>query len=182
MDWCWLEPHIAAFTRLKGLIATAPVLRYFDVHLPVVLSADASQHGLGAVCLQNGKPVAFASRALTETESRYAQIEKELLALVYACSKFHHYIYGRAVTVETDHQPLVTILKKPLHTASTRIQRMMLCLQHYNLNVIYKRGRELYVADALSRAHLPSTDQDDELEDYEVMVVEVLAQGRGTKT
>ena len=71
-------------------------------------------------------PVAFASRALTETESRYAQIEKELLALVYVCTKFHHYIYGRAVTVETDHQPLITILKKPLHTASARIQRLML--------------------------------------------------------
>lgn len=99
MDWCWLEPHIAAFTRLKGLIATAPVLRYFDVYLPVVLSVDASQYGLRAVCLQNDKPVAFASRALTETESRYAQIEKELLAAVYVCSKFHHYINGRAVTV-----------------------------------------------------------------------------------
>ena len=178
VDWCWLELHTAAFTKLKELIAGPPVLRYFDVHQPVVLSADASQHGLGAVCLQNGRPVAFASRALTETESRYAQIEKELLALVYACTKFHHYIYGRAVTVETDHQPLVTILKKPLHTASARLQRMMLRLQRYNLDVIYKRGRELYVADALSRAHLPSTDQAEDMEEYEVMVVDVLSSHR----
>ena len=86
VDWCWLELHTAAFTKLKELIAGPPVLRYFDVHQPVVLSADALQHGLGAVCLQNDRPVAFASRALTEAESRYAQIEKELLALVYACS------------------------------------------------------------------------------------------------
>jgi len=84
---------MAAFTRLKELHTSPSVLQYFDVHQPVMLSADSSQHGLGAVCLQN-KPVAFASRALTETESHYAQIEKELLALVYACQKFHDYIYG----------------------------------------------------------------------------------------
>lgn len=129
VDWCWLEHHTAAFIKLKELIAGPPVLRNFHVHQLVVLSANASQHELGAVCLQNGRPVAFASRALTETESRYAQIEKELLALVYACTKFHHYIYGWAVTVETDHQPLITILKKTLHTASARIQRMMRHLQ-----------------------------------------------------
>lgn len=155
---CWLEPHITAFTRLKELITTAPVLRYFDVHLPVVLSDDTSQHGLGAVCLQNGNPVAFVSRALTQTESCCAQIEKELLALVYVCSKFHYYIYGRAVTLETDHQPLITILEKSPHTASVLIQRMMLRLQRYNLSVIYKRGRELYVADARSCARMPFTD------------------------
>lgn len=103
VDWCWLETHAAAFSKLKVLLASPPVLRYFDVRQPVVLSADASQHGLGAVCLQNDGPVPFAPRALTETESCYAQIEKELLALVYVCTKFHHFIYGRAVTVETDH-------------------------------------------------------------------------------
>lgn len=72
---------MAAFTRLKELLTSPPVLQYFDVHQPVVLSADATQHGLGAVCLQNNKLVAFASRALTETESHYAQIEKELLLI-----------------------------------------------------------------------------------------------------
>ncbi len=107
VEWNWQEHHMAVFTRLQELLTSPPVLQYFDVHQPVVLSADASQHGLGAVCLQNNKPVAFASRAITETESRYAQIEKELLALVYACHKFHDFIYGRPVTVETDHQPLI---------------------------------------------------------------------------
>ncbi len=122
--------------------------------------------------------MAFASRALTENETRYAQIEKELLALVYACHKFHDFIYGHPVTVETDHQPLITILKKPLHSASARLQRMMLKLQCYNLNVIYKRGKELYLADALSRTHLPSTDWDESSEDYDVMTVEVLSSRR----
>ncbi|KAL2080104.1 hypothetical protein ACEWY4_023897 [Coilia grayii] len=98
-EWSWQEHHATAFNKLKELLMTRPVLQYFNVHQPVVLSADASQHGLGTVCLQNNKPVAFASRALTETETHYAQIEKELLALVYACQKFHDYIYGRPVTV-----------------------------------------------------------------------------------
>lgn len=77
VDWCWLELHTVAFTKLKELITSPLVLRYFDVQQPVVLSADASQHGLGAVSLQNDRPLAYASRTLTETESRYAQIEKE---------------------------------------------------------------------------------------------------------
>lgn len=169
---------MAAFTRLKELLTSPPVLQYFDTHQPMVLSADASQHGLGAVCLQNNKPVAFASRALTETESCYAPIEKELLAPVYACQKFHDYIYGRPVTVETDHQPLITILKKPIHSASARFQRMMFKLQRYNLNVVYKRGKELYLADTLSRAHLLSTDWAESTEDYDVMTVEALSSRR----
>lgn len=122
--------------------------------------------------------MAFASHALTPTESRYAQIEKEMLALVFAAKKFHDFIYGRPVIAETDHQPLVTILRKPLHTASPRLQGMMLKLQRYDLDVMYKRGKELFVADALSRAHLPESEpplMDDLLE---VMTVQVLSSRR----
>lgn len=122
--------------------------------------------------------MAFSLRAVTDTESRYAQIEKELLALVYTCQKFHDYIYGYLVTREMDHQPLITILKKLLHSASARLQSMMLKLQRYNLHVIYKRGKQLYLADALSRAHLPSTDWADTIEDYDVMTVEALSSRR----
>ncbi len=116
-EWSWHELQDSAFQKLKDAVSSLPVLQYFDVTKPVVLSADASQHGLGTVCPQQGTPVAFASHALTPTESRYAQIEKEMLALVIATQKFHDFIYGRPATVETDHQPLITILKKPLHTA-----------------------------------------------------------------
>lgn len=67
--------------------------------------------------MQNGKPVAFTSVTLTPTETRYVQIEKELLAVVFGCTKFKDYVYGKTIIVETDHQPLITILKKPIHTA-----------------------------------------------------------------
>ena len=65
---------------------------------------------------QGGRPIAYASRSLTETERRYAQIEKEMLAVTYGLEKFHHYTYGRDVKVITDHQPQVSIVKKTLST------------------------------------------------------------------
>ena len=107
--WEWCNRHQKAFEELKKKCTEYPVLKYYDVSKPVRLSVDASQNGLGAVCLQEEIPVAYASRALTETEKRYAQIEKELLAVVYGCQKFHHYIYGKKVIVETDHKPLKNI-------------------------------------------------------------------------
>lgn len=108
--WSWLPQHQQAFDRLKSCLSSPPVLSYYDVRKPVTLTCDASRYGLGAACLQDERPVAYASRTLTDTETRYAQIEKELLAVVFACTKFRDYIYGKATVIETDHQPLVTIL------------------------------------------------------------------------
>ena len=123
--WNWTETHQQAFDRLKDDLTNPPVLKFFDAGEPVVLSVDASKSGLGAACLQDDASVAFASRALSDAETRYAQIEKELLAVVFACRKFHDFIYGRRVTIETDHKPLITIVKKPLHAAPARLQRML---------------------------------------------------------
>ena len=78
--WSWDVHYQVAFKKLKKEISNPPVLKFFNPARQVVLSVDASQSGLGAVCLQDGSPVAYASRVMTETESRYAQIEKELLA------------------------------------------------------------------------------------------------------
>jgi len=82
-----------------------PVLRYYNLKEEVTLQCDASQSGLGAALLQGGQPIAYASRALTlAEESRYAQIEKELLSIVFGCDHFEAYIYGRdEVHIETDH-------------------------------------------------------------------------------
>ena len=100
--------------------------------------------------------MAYASRALTPAETRYAQIEKELLAIVFACEKFDTYIYGRdVVAVETDHKPLEVIVRKALNSAPQRLQRMLLRLQRYNLEIRYKKGKEMFLSDTLSRAFLP---------------------------
>ncbi|KAK3732551.1 hypothetical protein QZH41_017842, partial [Actinostola sp. cb2023] len=112
--------------------------------------------------MQGGSPIAYASRSLTETECKYAQIEKELLAVVFGCERFHQYIYAKEVTVETDHRPLVSIITKSLDKAPARLQRMLLRLQRYNIDLQYKPGKELYTADTLSRAHLPTTGDEDE--------------------
>ena len=109
--------------------------------------------GLGAVLMQNNKPVTYASRTLTQTEREYAQIEKECLSIVFRCERFRHYLYGRdTVLVETDHKPLEIIFRKLLLTAPKRLQRMLLRLQSFNIYVTYKKGTQMYVADTLSRA------------------------------
>ena len=168
--WNWNETHRNCYKRLKELVSSAPVLRFYDVNESVTLSVDASSTGLGAVILQNDQPVAFASKALTETQMRYAQIEKEMLAIVFGCVKFHQYIFGKTITVQTDHKPLESIMKKPLYLAPVRLQKMLMKLQRYDLKVEYMKGTELYVADTLSRAHLPETSDDFD-EELEVSIV-----------
>ena len=101
--WMWDPIQQQALENLKKAVSSTPVLRYYNLQEEVTLQCDASLSGLGATLMQNGQPVAYASRALT----RYAQIEKELLAIVFGCEHFEAYTYGRdVVQVETDHQPL----------------------------------------------------------------------------
>ena len=156
VPWNWSASQANAFVLMKELVKEAPVLQFFDNHKPLMIQCDASEKGLGAALLQDGKPVAFASRALTDTETRYAQIEKELLAIVFSVEKFDQFTFGRTVTVQSDHKLLESILKKPLHRAPKRLQSMMLRLQRYDILVSYVSGKLLYLADTLSRAFKPS--------------------------
>ena len=156
-EFLWSEVHEASFNSAKTLIASTTALRYYDVSLPVTLQVDASDSAIGVVLLQEGHPVCFTSHTFRTTEKNYAQIEKECLAIVSCMEKWHHYPYGKHdITVHSDHQPLETIFKKPLSRAPRRLQRMMLRLQNYHFTVQYKKRKELFVADTLSRA--PLTD------------------------
>lgn len=140
-------------SEIKKALTEAPVLKFYDPGKPVLVSVDASQHGMGACLLQEGHPIAYASRSLNKAERNYAQIEKEMLAIVFGTSKFHEYIYAKPnVNVETDHKPIECLYKKPLGSAPPRIQRMMTKIQNYDIQVKYKPGKELHIADALSRA------------------------------
>lgn len=112
VEWHWGTEQQQSFDKLKVLVSQTPGLKYYDVDKLVTLSVDASSEGLGAVILQEGHPVAYGSRALTDCQERYAQIEKEMLAVVFGCEKFHQYLYGRHVCVESDHKPLEVIFKK----------------------------------------------------------------------
>ena len=154
-EWCWLPAHADALARVKEIIVTAPVLAYYDVSKPVIIQCDASQTGPGAALLQEGCPVAYSSHVMTPTEQNYAQIEKELLAIVFTCEKFDQYIFGRSdVVVQSDHKPLETIFKKPIHSSPKRLQRMRLRLQNYDIQVEYKKGTTMFLADTLSQAYL----------------------------
>lgn len=137
-------------------LSEAPILTFFDVKKAVVVSVDASKFVLGAVILQENKPIAYASRALTDAETRYAQIEKELLAVTFGLERFNQYTYGVDIVVENDHKPLESILKNPLSQAPPRFQRLLLRFQKYTFNFKYRLGKELVNADTLSRACLPA--------------------------
>ena len=152
VQWHWMERQQKAYEELINSITQAPVLKYFDVSADVTVSVDASSEGLGACLLQGMQPVAYASRASNSAERNYAQIEKEMLAIKFGTKRFHQYIYGKQVSVETDHKPLESLFKKPLSKAPQRIQRMMLRVQHYDLKVNYVPGNQLLIADTLSRA------------------------------
>ncbi|KAL9975311.1 hypothetical protein ACROYT_G012464 [Oculina patagonica] len=156
--------------RKRGTTSKRPSPRHrsyvrYSLNDEVTLQCDASNTGLGAALLQLQQPVSFSSRALTQTETRYAQIEKELLAIV-----IDKYIFGRDVVhVETDHKPLEEIFKKSLCDAPARLQRMLLRLQRYNLDVKYKKGPLMYIADTLSRAYLDETVSCEEVKSLELV-------------
>ena len=95
-DFSWNHTYDITFEWVKEAVISDTTLRYFNPLLPVTIQVDASQVGLGAALLQNGKPIAFASKALTETECQYANIEREMLAAVFGAERFHTYIYGQS--------------------------------------------------------------------------------------
>jgi hypothetical protein len=158
IEWLWTDEHEKEFNDLKKALIESPILQFFDSDAEIILSVDSSKDGMGAVILQNQAPIAYASKSLTECQQGYAQIEKELLAITFGCQKFHQYLYGKRFVVETDHKPLETIFKKPLSKCPLRLQRLRITLQNYDIEVRYKPGKHLYLADALSRAHYDDKD------------------------
>lgn len=159
----WLPVHSQAFQKLKDSVQWAPGIIPYDSAKTITVQADASQSGLGACLLQGGRLVTSASRKMTQAEQNYAQVEKEMLALVYAAEKFERFIYGMPkVLFQTDHQPLVSIFKKALHTiTNNRLKKMRLKMLKYQPKVEYLPGKEMYLADLLSRDYLDSPVDDD---------------------
>ena len=168
-EWAWSQEQSNAFEKVKVLLTKTPVLTYYNPKQPINIQCDSSQFGLGAVLLQNGKPLDYRSRTLTSTEQKYAQIEKEMLAVVFALEKFNDYTFGQKTLIYTDHQPLVSIVQKPLHVVPRRLQRMMIRLQKYDYEIYYMPGKEMLLADTLSRAPLQEASEEMEFENVNVM-------------
>ncbi|OUC48352.1 putative reverse transcriptase [Trichinella nativa] len=112
--WKWTGEHTKAVERVKRLLNSPLLLTHYHPEWSIVLAADASNKGIGAVVyhrFSDGtvKVITHASKKLNAAERNYGQIEKEALALVYGLKKFHKFLWGRRFTLLTDHKPLVTI-------------------------------------------------------------------------
>lgn len=165
VEWKWGESEKGAFEQLKGMLSDAPVLRLADPELPYVIHCDASGYAIGACLMQdhgNGlQPVSYISAKMKPAETRYAPHEQELLALVYACKTWRHYLHnGQPFTVLSDHQSLRFFTTQPV--LSSRQARWKDSLAEFDFTIKYIEGPRNIVADALSRRadHRPPQPSD----------------------
>ena len=177
----WEPQHNIALNNIKESICSS--LTFFDPKAGnIKLQVDASKFGLGATLIQNGKSISFASRSLNTTEQNYSQIEKELYAILFGCIHYHQYLYGQKFIIISDHKPLQVILNRPISKSSPRLQRMLLRIQPYDFTITFHPGKEIPVADALSRMHLPEEDGEmqKEIESYvhSVMSIQPISNDR----
>ena len=166
--WQWKTKHQQAFVKAKQLLCEDTMLVHYDINKPLKLFCDASPQGVGACLVHvmpNGdeRPIAYASRALTSSESNSAQIEREALAIIFGVRCFHQYLYGRSYTLVTDHQPLCKILGEkegmpPL--AAARMQCWALLLSAYCYTIQYIPGKLNYCANCMSRIPNPTGKRD----------------------
>ena len=147
------EEFIKSFNTAKEILTNDPILQFPDFSKEFVLTTDASNVAIGAVLSQgtipHDKPVAYASRTLNDTETKYSTVEKELLAIVWACKHFRPYLYGRKFTIYTDHRPLIWLFN--LREPNSKLVRWRLKLEEYDYKIVYKKGKFNTNADCLSR-------------------------------
>ena len=154
------ESVCVAFSRTKEEISKNVTLPYFNPKSATTLQTNASKKGLGAVILQDSRPVMFATWALTGVEKNYQNLERECLAMIWGMEKFHYFLYGKQFTLETDQKPLVSIYRKHM-VISPRIQRLIVRSFPYQpFDVHYRRGKEIPLADALSRVSPTPVEED----------------------
>lgn len=151
VKWHWEKHHDEAVNQIKDALKSVPTLSYYDVNKPVKLSVDSSSTAMGCCLMQDDRPVAYATRALSANQQNYPQIVKEAMAIRFGCSKFHQYIYGKRLVIESDHKPLETFFKRSLTNAPLRLQKILWDVLQYSPTVQYVRGSKIPIADTLSR-------------------------------
>ncbi|UYV71446.1 hypothetical protein LAZ67_8003250 [Cordylochernes scorpioides] len=149
--WHWGPKQDGEFNHIKECVRNAPSLAHFDKSKMLILQCDASKDAMGAALLQEDRPLAFASASFSVSQKQYSQIEKELPSVYYGCKKFEYLLSGHTFVVQTDHQSLLPLVKKPLSDISPRLQRLVMKLIAFDFKLQYKPGKYLIVADTLSR-------------------------------
>ena len=157
----WEESHQRAFDFLKESLTEIPFLAYPDVNKPYVLYCDASDLCVGACLTQRSDegeemPVYFISHKLSDTQKKWATIEKESYAIFYAVQKLDYLLYGSQFVIKTDHQPLIYLLRSPSN--NKKVQNWMLQLSAYNCQIEHIKGTDNTIADMLSRVPTSATD------------------------
>ncbi|KAL5861508.1 hypothetical protein ACOSQ4_002804 [Xanthoceras sorbifolium] len=149
-EFIWNEEAEMAFQNLKVAMTTTPVLALPDFQQPFVLETDACDTGIGAVLMQQDRPIAYISKSLPNRKKGLSTYEKELLAIVYAVQKWRAYLHGNRFTIKTDHHSLKYFLEQKITTLMQ--QKWLTKLLGYDYVISYKKGKENVVADGLSRA------------------------------
>lgn len=155
----WTKECEQSFQLLKKALMSPPVLQYpdFSKENEFILQTDASSLAIGAVlCNKDLRPVAYASRPLNSAERNYPTIQKELLAVVWGIKYFRPYLFGKKFTIMTDHKPLVYLFS--MKDPSSRLLKFRLTLEEYDYKILYVKGRDNAVADALSRLTVTSEE------------------------
>ena len=146
--WHWDAIHQKSFDEVKEVIARDVVLAYPDFDETFEIYTDASTRQLGAVITQKNRPIAFFSRKLTDTQRRYTVTEQELLAIVETLKEFKGMLWGQKIKIYTDHKNLT---RDTLGESSDRVYRWRLLLEEYGPEIVYIKGINNTVADAISR-------------------------------
>ncbi|XP_043206001.1 uncharacterized protein K02A2.6-like [Amphibalanus amphitrite] len=166
--WRWTPQCSAAVATVKRLLASGRVLVRYDPSLPLKLVTDASSTGVGATLLHQmpdgtERPIMFASRTLTPTERRYAQVEKEATGVQYGLRRFHRFLFGRRFTLTVDNRALSRILSPERDLpglSAARLQRIAMELAAYQYDVELRKTADMALADSLSRMALPDSEQE----------------------
>ena len=185
MTWTWNASYQQQFNEAKSLIKEEMYMKFYDDTKPLYLETDASDVSLRAALIQlrddmgcqkdtapdntSLHPIAFVSKSLTGAEQRYSNIEHEALGILHGLEKFHNYCFGREVLVITDHRLLVSIFKKDVATLSQQIQHILLKIHQYRVQIIYKPGPDIFIADWLSR-HNHAERKNQPIKDMEIWV------------
>ena len=161
----WTDEQEQAFIRLKDSLVSDQVMTYFNPSLPSELWVDASPVGVSGILIQQGKIVSYGSRALSPTEQRYSQTEREALACVFGCEHYFLYLFGKEFTLITDHKPLESIFNNVKKIHNARLERFRLRLNTYNFKVKYRKASEM-ISDYCSRHPYQPCTQTNIAEDY----------------